>query len=128
MQKKRQEISINAKQILENWFQSNISYPYATSSDIIELSSSTKLDEQKIKNWLQNKRNRTKNADINNRIPVKCFSLEDKKILTNYFQKNTEHPGPEDLTYLKNMIKKDEKKIRQWFNHQRFKCKLREKD
>ena len=39
----------------------------------------------------------------------KCFTKDDKQILLNFLTTRTDHPGPEDLSLLAKIIKKDEK-------------------
>ena len=90
----------------------------STANEIDQLSSITKLEREKIKRWLENKRRSKK-------IPTRRNHLtsEEKFILQNYFETTTDHPGPQDLNYLKGVINKDEKKIRAWFNQERYKLK-----
>ena len=43
------------------------------------------------------------NTRINSNIkPRKLFTVEDTAILINFFEKETDHPGPADLTLLAN--------------------------
>ena len=98
----------------------NKNHPYATPSVIIELSFKKNLDFDSVKRWIENKRTRTKDSNVkkgtkNNRSN-QYFTFEDKVILKNFYALKSNHPGPEDLELLKTLIKKDEKKIRNWFN------------
>ena len=112
-------LSKKAKEILEIWFEHNRSHPYASQSDITELAIKTNSDHKKIKKWLANKRMRLKQqAEIK---PFKCFTEDDKSKLIHFYQTISNHPGPADFTMLAKVIDKDVKKIRQWFNNQRFK-------
>ena len=110
---------IDAKRILETWWENNKEYPFASKTDITELSIRTQLDEKKITNWLNNKRMRSKILEK----PRKCFTENDKQILSNFFTTRTENPGLNDLILLSKIINKDEKKIRAWFNRQRYQKK-----
>ena len=121
IKKKKTKITACDRKVLESWFESNKSYPYATSSDLINLSLITKLNVIKVKRWIENKRRKTKEAVAN--IPAKLFNEDDKKILLNFFQTKSDHPGPQDLEFLENVIQKDRKKIRNWFNYERSKSK-----
>ena len=111
---------IEAKKILETWLNENKTYPYASKTELAELSLRSQLDEKKIIQWLNNKRSRSKEL-----MQGKCFTKDDKQILLNFLTTRTDHPGPEDLSLLAKIIKKDEKKIRTWFSNQRYKAKLK---
>lgn len=77
------------------------------------------MEAQQIRLWLANKRSSTQ---TNNKYRTP-FTNEEKSILYNFFRSKTEHPGPQDLEYLQNIINKDMKKIRAWFNKERYKTK-----
>jgi hypothetical protein len=121
--KKRAVLSFASKAVLENWFHENKSHPYAKKETLIQLSVKTGIPEFKIQRWIEHKRSvLTKDTNIK---PHLYFSINDKKILVNFFQNQTSHPGPGDLTLLSKILGKDEKKIREWFNNQRYKAKLK---
>lgn len=116
-----------SKKILESWFEVNKNHPYVTQSVIIELSLKTNLDFDSVKRWIENKRTRTKDLSVvkgtkNNRAN-QYFTCEDNAILKNFYKFKSNHPGPKDLELLKTLIEKDEKKIRNWFNLERFRQK-----
>ena len=48
------------KIILKSWLQNNIEYPYATASDLHQLSLRTGMERNKIMRWLQNQRSRSR--------------------------------------------------------------------
>lgn len=112
-----------AKLELEKWFESRKLHPYASNTDIQVLALKTKVEENKIKKWIENKRTRSKlNASAND-TSITYFSKNDKIILRNFYNSKTKHPGPEDLIILENVIQKEKTKIRAWFNNQRFRDK-----
>ena len=109
------------RKTLENWFELHKNYPYATKSELINLSLITNYDIKKVKRWLENKRRKSKEVFLLR--PGKLFNDEDKQIMQNFFKNKSDHPGPDDLDFLENIIQKDKKQIRNWFNHERFKSK-----
>ena len=112
-----------AKLELEKWFESRKLHPYASNTDIQVLALKTKVEEIKIKKWIENKRTRSKlNASAND-TSITYLSKNDKIILRNFYNSKTKHPGPEDLIILENVIQKEKTKIRAWFNNQRFRDK-----
>jgi RNase adaptor protein for sRNA GlmZ degradation len=112
-----------AKLELEKWFESRKLHPYASNTDIQVLALKTKVEENKIKKWIENKRTRSKlNASAND-TSITYLSKNDKIILRNFYNSKTKHPGPEDLIILENVIQKEKTKIRAWFNNQRFRDK-----
>ena len=113
------KISAKDKAVLENWLEKNRSHPYANHSEFAQLALQTNLSELKIKRWLENKRaKQNMNCGVKH---AKCFNEEEKSILKKFYDTKQKHPGPEDLSILENIIKKDQKKIRAWFNNQRYK-------
>lgn len=113
------------KTILENWFEANKNHPYAASSVINQLCLMTSLDFQTVKRWIENKRTRSKDSSSikgskKQRIN-EYFTQNDREILSNFFKTISEHPGPRDIDLLNQFIQKDSKKIRNWFNSERFK-------
>ncbi len=94
-------------------------HPYAKSTDLLELSQQTQMEISRIKKWLHNQRVR-RIQKMGLQKPSKYFTIEDKKILQNFFSTISSRPGPEDLANLAKMMQKDEKKIRSWFNNARF--------
>ena len=114
----RVSLDHKSKLELENWFSSKHLHPYATNTEITILALKTKMDEKKVKKWIENKRVRLKLKE--NSDSFKYFSKNDKGILRDYYNSKTKLPGPEDLMILENVIQKDKLKIRAWFNFQRF--------
>jgi hypothetical protein len=114
IENKHSRINNRNKEILEAWYKNNITHPYASKNEIKELVLLTGLEENRIKRWLDNKRIKSKIK------PRKLFTAEDTSILMKFFEKQTDHPGPADLTLLANLIQKDSKKIQSWFARQRF--------
>ena len=113
-----------AKLVLENWFENNLCNPYALASDIKQLSAITKIEEREIRLWLKNKRRLKNHKEMNTyRTKRVKFSNEEKLLLNEYYEKTTNHPGPQDLEYLRNSINKDKDKIRAWFTQKRYKAK-----
>ena len=111
--------SVHAKSVLDDWYKKHESYPYASAKDIDSLSLITNLEAKQIRRWLENKR---KNKENSTKYREK-FSMAEKTVLKTFFQTKSNHPGPQDLHYLQNCLNKDEKKIRAWFNHERFKMR-----
>jgi RNase adaptor protein for sRNA GlmZ degradation len=112
-----------AKLELERWFESRKLHPYASNTDIQVLALKTKVEENKIKKWIENKRTRSKLKASANDTSITYLSKNDKIILRNFYNSKTKHPGPEDLIILENVIQKEKTKIRSWFNNQRFRDK-----
>jgi hypothetical protein len=112
-----------AKLELERWFESRKLHPYASNTDIQVLALKTKVEENKIKKWIENKRTRSKLKASANDTSITYLSKNDKIILRNFYNSKTKHPGPEDLIILENVIQKEKTKIRAWFNNQRFRDK-----
>ena len=112
-----------AKLELEKWFESRKLHPYASNTDIQVLALKTKVEEIKIKKWIENKRTRSKLKASANDTSITYLSKNDKIILRNFYNSKTKHPGPEDLIILENVIQKEKTKIRAWFNNQRFRDK-----
>jgi hypothetical protein len=112
-----------AKLELEKWFESRKLHPYASNTDIQVLALKTKVEENKIKKWIENKRTRSKLKASANDTSITYLSKNDKIILRNFYNSKTKHPGPEDLIILENVIQKEKTKIRAWFNNQRFRDK-----
>jgi hypothetical protein len=112
-----------AKLELEKWFESRKLHPYASNTDIQVLALKTKVEEIKIKKWIENKRTRSKLKASANDTSITYLSKNDKIILRNFYNSKTKHPGPEDLIILENVIQKEKTKIRSWFNNQRFRDK-----
>lgn len=112
-----------AKLELERWFESRKLHPYASNTDIQVLALKTKVEEIKIKKWIENKRTRSKLKASANDTSITYLSKNDKIILRNFYNSKTKHPGPEDLIILENVIQKEKTKIRAWFNNQRFRDK-----
>lgn len=123
LRKKRDVLTNKTKIILEKWFEENISHPYASKVTLFQLSLKTGVAEYKLQRWIEYKR--TVTSEKKNGKPYVYFSIEDKKILRNFFDNQCKHPGPGDLTFLSKILEKDEKKIRTWFTNQRFKLKLK---
>jgi hypothetical protein len=109
--------------MLEKWFEENISHPYASINTLSQLSLKTVLAEYKKQRWIEYQK--TVLVKKKNLTPYLYFFKEDKKILYNFFQNQSFHPGPSDLTLLSKVLDRDEKKIRTWLNNQRFKQKLK---
>jgi hypothetical protein len=117
----KEKISNRNKKILEAWYKNNNRHPYASKNKIKKLALLTGLQENKIKRWLDNTR-------INSKIkPRKLFTVEETSILINFFEKETDHPGPAVLTFLANLVQKDSKKVQAWFSRHRFVKKNDEK-
>ena len=114
-------LDLRSKMILENWFETNKSHPYATKTDLRILELKTFINKQKIKKWIENKRAHSIQTTLSHQRLI--FSKEEKIILEDFFNLKTNYPGPEDLSYLAIIIQKDIKKIRSWFNNQRYKVK-----
>ena len=89
---KKTRIENRNKDILEAWFHNNISCPYASKFEISRLVLLTGIESKKIKWWLNNKRNRSQIK------PRKLFTDEDNAILMRFFDNQTNHPGPADLS------------------------------
>jgi dGTP triphosphohydrolase len=94
--KTKQRISNRNIEILEAWYKNNNRHPYASKNEINNLALLTGLQENEIKRWLDNTRINSKTK------PRKLFTVEDTGILINFFEKETDHPGPADLTFLVN--------------------------
>ena len=99
---------------------------YSTSlpsvSQLIDISEKTQLQLSQIQNWFKNKRRKMKkNGQVS--LNSDSFTNEDKIVLIEFFKNKTDHPGPDNLSTLSVSLKKDMKKIRQWFAFQRFKKK-----
>jgi hypothetical protein len=62
---------------------------------------------------LEYKRPKEREATINSKT-FKYFTQE-------YYNKVSKHPGATDLIKLSKILKKDKKKVRAWFNYQRYK-------
>lgn len=60
--KKSRYIGLEATQILEDWYQENVDYPYPSKDDIEEFCTQTKLAKYRILAWMSNKRNRNQNT------------------------------------------------------------------
>ena len=121
--KSRTKMALNKKSKLEleNWFELKQYHPYPSKTDVAILSLKTNSIEKQVKKWIENKRTRLKINTINEN---ECYlTADDKTILRKYYETQTNHPGPEELLFLENVIKKEKTKIRQWFNMRRFKEK-----
>ena len=123
--KKKTTLDHLAKLELEKWFDSRKLHPYASNTDIQVLALKTKVEENKIKKWIENKRTRTKSNSNGKDFSITYLSKNDKIILRNFYNTKTKHPGPEDLIILENVIHKEKTKIRAWFNNQRFRDKVK---
>ena len=99
---------------MQNWFNLNKRNPYVTPSDLLDISQKTKLVKKTILSWIANKRNGKRKTETSKRY----FTLEDEIILRDFF-KCKNHPGPNDLADLAKLTRKEEKRIRQWFNQKR---------
>jgi hypothetical protein len=121
--KNKETLDHVAKLELERWFESRKLHPYASNTDIQVLALKTKVEENKIKKWIENKRTRSKLKASANDTSITYLSKNDKIILRNFYNSKTKHPGPEDLIILENVIQKEKTKIRSWFNNQRFRDK-----
>ena len=106
---------------MANWFETIKSHPYATKTDLRILKLKTFINKQKTRKWIENKRAHSIQASFSHQRFI--FSKEEKIILEDFFNLKTNHPGPEDLSYLAIIIQKDLKKIRSWFKNQRHKVK-----
>ena len=118
----KEAIDKKSKLELEKWFESNKHNPYPTNNEVTILALKTNLNAKKVKKWIENKR--TRSHFKTNNINQSNFNSDDKIILRKYFNTKTKHPGPEELAILEWAINKDKKKIRAWFNSQRFKEKI----
>jgi hypothetical protein len=107
-------ISKENRHILNNWLQDNIDYPYATQFDIKALQTQTGLSEKRIRDWLNWQRTNKKE------LQVPYFSIEDKIIMMRFYNDVSKHPGPQDLELLSNKLQRDWKRIRMFFNKERF--------
>jgi hypothetical protein len=58
-------------------------HPYATNTEITILALKTKMDEKKVRKWIENKRARLKLKE--NSDSFKYFSKNDKAILRDYY-------------------------------------------
>jgi hypothetical protein len=101
------------------WIKNHKSHPYETDLDLLELSCKTGLKEDTIQKWIRNQRSRSKSCLIDGKKPSKSFTNEQKTVLNNFFINKSKHPGPDELEKLETIIKKDRKKIRQWFADKR---------
>jgi hypothetical protein len=117
---KRTEFSDNVKKHLQDWFNKNKSHPYASKFDLKQLSKETGLSEIQISDWVNNMRKRK----IEFKIPrQEYFTIQDKQIMLQFFDEISNRPGPSDLDQLSRAISKDTRKIRSFFNSERFKRK-----
>jgi succinate dehydrogenase flavin-adding protein (antitoxin of CptAB toxin-antitoxin module) len=103
--------------ILEKWFKTNSKNPYACLDIKKELANQTNLTVNQVSKWLLNARFKMKknNLKTTNRI-----SIENKKLLKDFFANKNQHPNRKQLKELKNITKIHEKKIMSWFAKQRY--------
>jgi hypothetical protein len=110
----RSTISKENKKVLNEWLQNNIDNPYALPHDIDYLIEQTGLSEKSIRVWLNNRRGKDKN------LQTSYFSLNDKIKMIRFYQDVCNHPGPKDLENLSIELGKDWKRIRSFFNSERY--------
>ncbi len=78
-ERKRINLSIPSRIMLEKWFEENISHPYATRNTLLQQSLKTGLAEYKIQRWIEFQR--TVLVKKKNLTPYLYFSNEDKVTL-----------------------------------------------
>jgi hypothetical protein len=110
-------LSPNNKNVLKQWLQNNLDWPYASDSQLQILCSKTGLEIQQIQTWLRNQRKHS----VTMTKKMTYFTEDDKMVLRSFFLNKSKHPGPLDLDNLVNVLKKDKKKIRSFFEQERFK-------
>ena len=124
VENKKKVISAENKAILENWFQNRKENTYATKKDLFELQRETRLEFKAIKKWLYNRRDRNKEAK---RLTINKsnYSHDEKCYLMTFFEKKNGYPEAEDYKHMAQNIQRTEKQIKDWFNAQRFKLRLK---
>ena len=114
---KKKFIQKHSKEILEAWYRDNIMHPYASISEMNELHLLTGFEHIRIKRWLENRRIKQSKTETK---PRKLFTPGEKSILLDFFNNNSNHHGPADISVSANLVGKDSKKIESWFSRQRF--------
>jgi hypothetical protein len=87
------------KKLFENWFQVNISQPYATKKDLLELSKKTGIEMKHILRWLDNRRLKSTLEQRQSR-KWSHFIQEETKVLTDFYENKSENPDDKSIEKL----------------------------
>ena len=110
------------KLILERWLLENVENPYPTPKTKRELAKQTNLSIKQIDIWFKNSRKKIRKNKISTR-----FSIEQKKILRDYFKK-CRFPSNNEIKELSQLLNQSDKRISSWFAKERFNLKKRAND
>lgn len=137
-------ISIEATQILTNWYESHVQYPYPNDEEVDDLCLMTSLTVQQVKKWMANKRVRCFNtlSITGNKHPIKHklggkkkqtennykqLGNKPREILNTWFQEHTDNPYPSETEkmVLANATGLTVSQIKSWFANRRSRANNR---
>jgi len=104
--------------ILEDWYDLNKDDPYPTLLKKISLAKQTNLSIRQVSRWFIKRRNNIITEDCPNRL-----SLEQKKLLKNYYLHCKKTPSIDELKKLSETACINEKRVAQWFSSERHREK-----